>query len=104
MSESVLTNEDVPMTYLHLENAGPAQSILALALVNQLTSEIQWTHLMGMESRSKIELNIHFQVVIPNYSSFNYSITRIDFLKDPGYPGTRIQTFSLNLALKNHHS
>ena len=61
MSESVFPNEDVPMTYLHLENASPAQSILALALVNQLTSEIQWTHLIGRKSRSKIELNIHFQ-------------------------------------------
>ena len=29
------------------------------------------------------------RVVIPNYSIFNYSITRIQILKDPGYPGTR---------------
>ena len=62
MSEYVVANEDVPMTYLHLGNASSgAINGKVLAFVNQLASEIQLTHLIGKKSRSKIELNIHFQ-------------------------------------------
>ncbi len=38
-------------------------------------------------------LRIVASLVIPNCSIFNYSIARIEFLKDPGYPGDSNSNF-----------
>ena len=55
---------------------------------------------MAFTKPSKNNVEKGLKLVIPNYSISNYSIARIDFLKDSCYPGTRIQTFAQIVMLK----
>jgi hypothetical protein len=55
--------------------------------------------------KTKKTLRLVLQLVIPNYSILNYSITRNFFFKDPGYPGDSISSiYSLSLSVFTYFS